>query len=433
MAGVAVIRCAAIRALAHGGQVLVSAAVRELAGEDLPPGASLRDLGVHRLRERGASRAPLPARAPRPAARVPAASIRGRAPPQPAAPAHQLRRARAGARRACGAARRRPSRHLDGRRRVGKDATGDRGRRHGRPDRRAMAPGWSTWPRCSIRSWSSRRSPASSACASGLTAICSTTSSSACASPSCCSCSTTASTSSRRALGWRRISCEAVRSSACWRRAASRWGSRASGCSAPVRCPFPRTATRLTRSPARRAVILFGDRAAAVLGGFELDARHGAGGGAGLPQAGRAAARDRAGGRAHGVAVAGRPGIAPGRLLRAADRRRADGTAAPANPRGDGRLELRPAERAPARAVRPAVGVRRRLDARRRRDGVRLRRPREPAMSPTTWRRWSTSRSSCATRRRADGRATACSRRSGSTGVTGCARRARRLPFAMPT
>jgi predicted ATPase/class 3 adenylate cyclase len=48
--GVAVNRCAAIRALAHGGQVLVSAAVRELAGGDLPPGASLPDLGVHRLR-----------------------------------------------------------------------------------------------------------------------------------------------------------------------------------------------------------------------------------------------------------------------------------------------------------------------------------------------------------------------------------------------
>ena len=44
-----VTRCAAIRALAHGGQVLVSAAVRELAGEELPPEASLRDLGVHRL------------------------------------------------------------------------------------------------------------------------------------------------------------------------------------------------------------------------------------------------------------------------------------------------------------------------------------------------------------------------------------------------
>jgi predicted ATPase/class 3 adenylate cyclase len=49
--GVAVNRCAGIRALAHGGQVLVSGAVRELAGEDLPPGASLRDLGVHRLRD----------------------------------------------------------------------------------------------------------------------------------------------------------------------------------------------------------------------------------------------------------------------------------------------------------------------------------------------------------------------------------------------
>ena len=48
--GIAVNRCAAIRALAHGGQVLVSGAVRELVGEDLPPGASLRDLGVHRLR-----------------------------------------------------------------------------------------------------------------------------------------------------------------------------------------------------------------------------------------------------------------------------------------------------------------------------------------------------------------------------------------------
>jgi class 3 adenylate cyclase len=49
--GVAVNRCARIRALAHGGQVLVSGAVRELAGEDLPPGASFRDLGLHRLRD----------------------------------------------------------------------------------------------------------------------------------------------------------------------------------------------------------------------------------------------------------------------------------------------------------------------------------------------------------------------------------------------
>jgi predicted ATPase/class 3 adenylate cyclase len=45
----AVNRCAQIRALAHGGQVLVSGAVHELAGDDLPAGASLRDLGHHRL------------------------------------------------------------------------------------------------------------------------------------------------------------------------------------------------------------------------------------------------------------------------------------------------------------------------------------------------------------------------------------------------
>jgi predicted ATPase/class 3 adenylate cyclase len=48
--GIAVNRCARIRALAHGGQVLVSGAVRELAGDDLPSGASLRNLGLHRLR-----------------------------------------------------------------------------------------------------------------------------------------------------------------------------------------------------------------------------------------------------------------------------------------------------------------------------------------------------------------------------------------------
>jgi predicted ATPase/class 3 adenylate cyclase len=49
--GVAVNRCVRMLALAHGGQVLVSGGVRELAGDDLPPGASLRDLGLHRLRD----------------------------------------------------------------------------------------------------------------------------------------------------------------------------------------------------------------------------------------------------------------------------------------------------------------------------------------------------------------------------------------------
>ncbi len=46
---IAVNRCAQIRALAHSGQVLLSGAVHELAGDELPAGASLRDLGQHRL------------------------------------------------------------------------------------------------------------------------------------------------------------------------------------------------------------------------------------------------------------------------------------------------------------------------------------------------------------------------------------------------
>ena len=42
--GLALIRCARLRALAHGGQVLVSEAMAALAGERLPPGASLLEL-----------------------------------------------------------------------------------------------------------------------------------------------------------------------------------------------------------------------------------------------------------------------------------------------------------------------------------------------------------------------------------------------------
>lgn len=49
--GVALHRCARIRALAHGGQVLVSELSASLAVDDLPAGGSLRDLGLHRLRD----------------------------------------------------------------------------------------------------------------------------------------------------------------------------------------------------------------------------------------------------------------------------------------------------------------------------------------------------------------------------------------------
>ncbi len=44
-------RCARLRSLAHGGQVLVSATTAALARDQLPADASLRDLGQHRLRD----------------------------------------------------------------------------------------------------------------------------------------------------------------------------------------------------------------------------------------------------------------------------------------------------------------------------------------------------------------------------------------------
>ena len=53
MVGLDVHRAARIAAAAHGGQVLVSETVAALAGDGLPPGAALRDLGVHRLKDLG--------------------------------------------------------------------------------------------------------------------------------------------------------------------------------------------------------------------------------------------------------------------------------------------------------------------------------------------------------------------------------------------
>lgn len=47
--GEAVSRCARLRDIGHPGQVLVSSAVEAILGDDLPVGATLRDLGEHRL------------------------------------------------------------------------------------------------------------------------------------------------------------------------------------------------------------------------------------------------------------------------------------------------------------------------------------------------------------------------------------------------
>jgi len=49
--GPAVNRVARLMSIGHGGQVLLSAAARELVHGDLPPGASLMDLGPHRLKD----------------------------------------------------------------------------------------------------------------------------------------------------------------------------------------------------------------------------------------------------------------------------------------------------------------------------------------------------------------------------------------------
>jgi class 3 adenylate cyclase len=50
-AGLALNRCARLRAIAHGGQVLLSEATRALTALALPAGAALQDLGVHRLQD----------------------------------------------------------------------------------------------------------------------------------------------------------------------------------------------------------------------------------------------------------------------------------------------------------------------------------------------------------------------------------------------
>jgi predicted ATPase/class 3 adenylate cyclase len=53
--GQAVNRCARLRAVAHGGQVVLSKPTRDLVVDRLPEGVELADLGVHRLRDLGRS------------------------------------------------------------------------------------------------------------------------------------------------------------------------------------------------------------------------------------------------------------------------------------------------------------------------------------------------------------------------------------------
>ncbi len=49
--GPTVNRCARLRSLAHGGQILLSGVTAQLVANSLPTGGALRDLGTHRLRD----------------------------------------------------------------------------------------------------------------------------------------------------------------------------------------------------------------------------------------------------------------------------------------------------------------------------------------------------------------------------------------------
>ena len=51
--GQTVIRCARLRAVGHGGQILVSDAAAGLVVDQLPDGVHLADLGTHRLKDLG--------------------------------------------------------------------------------------------------------------------------------------------------------------------------------------------------------------------------------------------------------------------------------------------------------------------------------------------------------------------------------------------
>jgi class 3 adenylate cyclase len=56
LVGLEVHRAARIAAVAHGGQTVLSAATAALLRDSMPAGTSLRDLGLHRLKDLGRSR-----------------------------------------------------------------------------------------------------------------------------------------------------------------------------------------------------------------------------------------------------------------------------------------------------------------------------------------------------------------------------------------
>jgi class 3 adenylate cyclase len=73
--GPAVNRCARLRAVAHGGQVVLSKTTRDVVLDRLPDDVELTDLGMHRLRDLGRPEHVFGLLHPRPTRRVPPAAL----------------------------------------------------------------------------------------------------------------------------------------------------------------------------------------------------------------------------------------------------------------------------------------------------------------------------------------------------------------------
>ena len=86
-------RAARIAAVGHGEQIVLSETTRSLVESALPAGVRVRDLGRHALKDIPVAGAPVPARRPRVAHRVPAGPGRPVVRWQPARPADDVRRA----------------------------------------------------------------------------------------------------------------------------------------------------------------------------------------------------------------------------------------------------------------------------------------------------------------------------------------------------
>jgi len=128
--GLEVHRAARVASAGHGGQVLVSETTRALVDHALPPGLTLKDLGMHRLKDLARPERPLPAHRRRSARRLSTAQDAGSGPQQSPDPVDEFHRPRRPGPRGEAAAVPLPAADPNRAGRHGQDAPqpGDRGR-----------------------------------------------------------------------------------------------------------------------------------------------------------------------------------------------------------------------------------------------------------------------------------------------------------------